>query len=197
MTGMMRKRLFISMLALVSAAVAAHAQGSKTVVLAKRGDVIANSLPKATNYFVKEIDIGQRARGKIKAQGNFSPQAPKLKFFYGKNAGGSLVGTVLFVKMATAHGPFEVGVAFTPAGAISNVVVTKATEETEPWVKAAENAGVMKGLIGISSDSEPNPLQNVSESSIGAMPYFAAQVIATAVIRAVVYYRILFLPQLP
>ncbi len=195
---MMRKRVFIAVLALAFAAdVPVHAQSTRTVVLAKQGDVISKSLPTATNYFVKEIYLGQRARAKIKAQGNFSPQVSKLKFFYGKNAGGSLVGTVLFVKMVTAHGPIEVGVAFTPGGVVSNVAVTKATTETKPWIEAAENAGLKKDLVGISANTTTSPLKNVSKSSIGAMPYFAAEVIATAVLRATVYYHILFLPQLP
>lgn len=174
----------------------AHAQDGKPVVLAEEGDVISNSLPNATNYFVKEIPIGQRDRAKIRAQGNFTPQASMLKFFYGKNAGGSLVGTVMFLKMETQHGLIEVGVALNPGGTVSNVVVTKATAETEPWIKAAEDAGVARDLVGLGTDSANDPLKNVSESAMGAMPYFAAQVMATAAVRAVVYYQVLFLPRL-
>lgn len=197
MKSIMRKEALISILAVVFAtAPCLYAQGADTVMLATKGEVISNSLPKAANYYVKDIPLGQRDRAKIKAQGNFTPQISELKFFYGTDKGGSLVGTVLFLKMETEHGPIEVGVALSPGGTVSNVAVTEATTETEPWIKAAENAGLMKELIGLSSASGTNPLQNVSESGMGAMPYFAAQVIATAVIRAVVYYNILFLPRL-
>lgn len=197
MNPVMNKIGLVSIL-LVSFAIVplAHAQNEKPVVLAEEGEVISNSLPAATNYFVKKIPLGQRERAKIKAQGSFSPQVSMLKFFYGENAGGTLVGTVLFLKMETQHGMIEVGVALNPGGTVSNVVVTKATAETVPWIQAAEAAGVTKDLIGIGTDSANDPLKNVSESAIGAMPYFAAQVMATATVRAIVYYQVVFLPRL-
>lgn len=197
MKPIMKKKALISILAVVLAtAPCLYAQVADTVVLATRGDVISNSLPDAANYYVKDIPLGQRDRAKIKAQGNFTPQISSLKFFYGTKKGGSLAGTVVFLKMETEHGPIEVGVVLTPGGTVSNVAVTVATAETKPWIKAAEDAGLMKRLIGLSAASGTNPLQNMSESAMGAMPYFAAQVIATAVIRALVYYNVLFLPRL-
>lgn len=189
----MKTRLILPVLATAFfLAAGAYAQNTQTVILARRGDVVSNSLTKATNFFVKDVALGESERAKIKAQGNFSPQISKLKFFYGENAAGSLVGTVLFLKMETQYGLIEVGIAFSPGGAVSNVVVTRATVQTEPWVKAAEKAGVLKHFNGISSNSEANPLAGVSKSELGAMPYFAAQVIATAVVRGVVYYNMLF-----
>ncbi len=197
MKPVMKKIALISVLVLSFTAVPlVHAQDGNVIVLAKEGEVISNSLPTATNYFVKEIPLGQRDRAKIKAQGNFTPQESLLKFFYGKDAGGTLVGAVLFLKMETQHGMIEVGVALKPGGTVSNVVVTKATTETKPWIEAAESAGITKDLIGLGTDSANDPLKNVSESAIGAMPYFAAQVMATAAVRAVIYYQVLFLPRL-
>lgn len=179
------------------AAASASAQTAKPVVLAKKGDVISGSLPGAANYFVREVALSETDKAKIKAQGNFSPQVSKLDFYYGEKSGGELVGTVVFNRMETSHGMVEVGVAFTPAGAVSNVVVTKATAETEPWIKSAEKAGVMKHLVGMSSASMTDPIKNLSSEEIGAMPYLMAQVIAAAVTQSVVYYDLLFRPQLP
>ncbi len=178
-------------------AVRAYAQDTTSVVMAKRGDVIQKSLPTATNYFVREVVLGQDEIAKIKLQGSFSPQVSRLKFFYGKDTFGGFVGTVLFDGIKTIHGPVEVGIAFTPGGTVSNVVVTKATAETEPWVKAALASGLVKNYIGMSSKSMANPLQNVSPALIGEKPYFMAQAITTAVIEGVVYYNILFQPRLP
>lgn len=57
---------------------------------------------------------------------------------------------------------------------MSSVVVTKATVETEPWVKTAMNSGLMEHYVGLSGNSLKNPLKDVSESKFGAMPYFMA-----------------------
>ncbi len=175
----------------------AYAQSTSSVVMAKWGDVIRKSLPTATNYFVKEVALGQDEVAKIKLQGSFSPQVSRMKFFYGKDTLGGFVGTVLFDEVKTIHGPVEVGIAFTPGGTVSNVVVTKATAETEPWVKAALSSGLVKNYIGMSAKSMTNPLQNVSPASIGEKPYLMAQAITSAVTQGVVYYNVLFQPRLP
>ncbi len=175
----------------------AFAQTTGSVVMAKKGDVISSSLPGASNYFVREVVLSETDKAKIKAQGNFSPQVSKLEFYYGEKSGGELVGTVLFDRMETSHGQIEVAVAFTPAGVVSNVMVSRATAETEPWIEAAFKSGLKKRLVGLGPDSMTDPLKDVSAANMGRMPYRMAQVIATAVVRSVVYYNILFLPRLP
>ena len=187
--------LFVAIASLLTGA--SYAQSSKTVVLARKGDFINNSLPNAADFFVKNVILGQRQRAEIKAQGSFSPQVSRLKFFYGRNKAGDLVGAVLFDRVITRYGPVEVGVAFTPAGAVSNVEVTKATRQTKPWVESVEGSSLMKDLMGLTANSGIDPMRNVSEKSLGAGPYFMAQVITTSVTRAVVYYNRLFLSDLP
>lgn len=195
MEPVMKNTALIPILAaLFAAAPCLYAQNADTVSLVSQGDVISQSMPTAKNFYVKEIPISERNKAEIQAQGNFTPSTTELKFFYGEDSTGSLVGTVLFLKMETQYGPIEVGVVFAPAGAVSNVVVTEATAETVPWVKAAENANVAKALIGISSASASDPLKDVSESAIGTKPYFIAQVMATAAIRGAIYYNKMFLP---
>lgn len=193
----MKKTIIITALAaLFAAAPCVYAQNADTVVLASQGDVISESLPTATNFFEKKIPISEQNRAEIQAQGNFSPTMSELKFFYGEDSTGSLVGTVLFLKMDTQYGPMKVGVVFAPAGAISNVLVTEATTETASWVQAAEDADVAKAMIGMTSASATDPLKNISESAIGSKAYFVAQVMATAALRGVIYYNKLFLPLL-
>ncbi len=172
----------------------AYAQGSRTIRLARQGDVIRKSLPNATNFFVKKIILSDHDKAKIKAQGSFSPQVSQLKFFYGEDAAQQLVGTVLFNRMITSNGPVEVGIAFTPAGTVSNVVVTRATARMKPWIETAIGEGVLKNLIGIGSDDLSNPMKNVSESDLGPHAYHMAKIITAAVIQGVVYYDILFKP---
>ena len=137
----------------------AYAQGGKAITLARKGDVIKNSLPNATNFFVKKIILNDHDKAKIKAQGSFSPQVSHLKFFYGEDAAQELVGTVLFNRMITSDGPIEVGIAFTPGGTVSNVVVTRATARMKPWIETAISGGVLKHLIGIGSDALSAPMK--------------------------------------
>ncbi len=197
MNSYAKRKALISALALAFVAVPiTQALGGNTVDLAGEGDVIANSLPTATNYFDKEILVGQRERAEIEAQGNFTPQTSRLKFFYGESAGGGLAGTVLFLRMKTRHGRFVIGVALDPDGSVSNVVVSRAPAEAVPWFEAAQSAGIGKKLDGLGMKTGSDPLQNVSENAIGPMPYFAAEVMAAAAVRAVVYYQVLFLPRL-
>ncbi len=172
----------------------AYAQGSRTIRLARKGDVIKKSLPNATNFFVKKVILSDHDKAKIKAQGSFSPQVSQLKFFYGEDAAQELVGTVLFNRMITRNGPVEVGIAFTPAGTISNVVVTRASARMKPWIETAISEGVLKNLIGIGSDALSDPMKKVSESDLGPHAYQIAKVVTAAVIQGVVYYDILFKP---
>jgi hypothetical protein len=178
-------------------AVDAYAHITPTVVLARRGDVIKDGLPSAANFFVRKVELGQLDIAKIEAQGNFTPQVSKLEFFYGEDDSNNFVGSVLFNQVNTIHGPVEVGIVFTPGGDISEVVVTKATVETEPWVKTAISFGLMKNFIGLRARSMWNPLKSVSKSRMGDMPYFMAQAITAAVMRGVVYYDVLFRPHQP
>ncbi len=175
---------------------ASYAQGSQTVVMARIGNVIQKSLPGAADYFVKKIAIGQNNRAEIEAKWNFSPDASTLKFFYGENSYGQLVGTVFFDWVDTRYGPIEVGTAFEPWGAVSNVVVAKATVKTEPWVEAVLRRGLVKNLIGLDGTSTLGALKNLNRNSMGPRNYFMTQAITTAVIRGIIYYDSLFQPHL-
>lgn len=186
--------LCVLLAALLLCTSGAYAQDTTAVTMVGIGDVIKSSLPTAADYFIKDARLSEHAFAKIEAVGNFRPEASELKFFYGRDAKGRLVGTVFFNTVGTLHGTVQVGVAFDPGGAVSNVVVTKATVGTEPWIKALMASGFMKDFNGMSGHSTSNPLKNISESKVGAMPYFMAQVITEAVTRAIVYYDVLFRP---
>ncbi len=183
--------------ALVLSAANAHAHITPTVIMAKRADAISNSLPAATNYFLRTVQIGEHDYAKIEAVGNFRPDVSKLKFFYGRDAAGHFVGTVLFDVVNTIHGPIQVGITFNPGGAVTNVVVTKATVETKPWIKSLMTSGFMKDFVGMSGHSTSDPLDKISKSKVGAIPYFMAQVVTEAVTRAIIYYDVLFRPNMP
>lgn len=188
-------RLFLSGLLLWASG--AYAQDTTSVTMARMGDVISSSLPAATDYFTENVRLSEHAFAKIEAVGNFRPDAAELKFFYGRDANGHFVGTVLFNVVNTIHGVIQVGIAFNPAGAVTNVVVTKATVDTEPWIKSLMAKGFMKKFDGMSGHSTSDPLNKISRSEVGSKPYYMAQVITEAVTRGIIYYDVLFRPNMP
>lgn len=164
-----------------------------TVVLEKQADVIRNSLPDAQSFFVTTVKIGRQDADRIKALANFKPEEPEFKFFYGENASGAVKGVVCFPQVNTQHGPFELGLTITPDGTIKQAVVTKATVETKPWVRKVIDAGLMSRFGGMRLTDDPKTaLQDVSKDELGSMPYYAAELLTTAVARGVVLYRVLY-----
>ncbi len=170
---------------------------SRAVILVRRADAITKSLPAAANFFVRKVAIGEADIAKVEARGNFRPDVSQLKFFYGRDKSGRFVGTMLFYVMDSEYGTLQVGVAFSPAGSVTNVVVTKANSATKPWVESLISSGWLKVYDGMSGNSMFNPLTRISPSTAGTKPYLMAQAITTAVVRCIVYYDMLFQPNLP
>jgi hypothetical protein len=164
-----------------------------TVVLRKQADVIRETLPQASQFFLRTVEIGRAELERIKDQGDFTPDDPEVKFYLGRNGNGELDGVVLFPQTNTQHGPFEVGLTIRPDGAIASAVVTKATVETKPWVLKSLQAGLMNGFTGMTDPARAmDALNAISEDDLGHMPYYTATVIAGTVRRGLILYRTLY-----
>lgn len=183
--------LLLSLGAVAAAPMRPHI--TPTVVLRKQADVIRSALPEATQFFVKTVTIGQSDFNSLSEAG-FAPDEEEMRFYYGTRGDGSVVGVVLFPQINTSqHGPVEIGLALTPQGTISSVVLTKATIETKPWAQAAERSDLMARFVGMRSDGNPDSaLQSVSRDSIGEMPYYVAGLIVRTVSRGLALYRTLY-----
>lgn len=189
----LQQRAGAAVLALVGAVALMGARHiTPTVVLKKQADMIKEAVP-ASQYFLKTVKIGKADFRRIRTEGAFDPDEDQVKFYYGRDAGGKVVGVVLFAQDNTQHGPLEVGLAFGPDGAVTQAVVTKATVETKPWVKTAIDAGLMNRFRGMRPGDDPQTaLRGLSEESLGKMPYYMAGVAATAVQRGLVLYQVLY-----
>jgi hypothetical protein len=163
-----------------------------TVVLRKQADVIRETLPEAREFFVRDVTIGRDDLARIRRSIEFTPEDPDLKFYLGKGDGGRVEGVVFFPQVNTVHGPLEVGLTMTPDGAIARAVVTKATVETKPWVLEATATGLLRRFEGMRSGTEVAGALESLKGKLGAMPYFEAQVIATAVHHGLVLYGVLY-----
>lgn len=164
-----------------------------TVVLHKQADVIRETLPHANAFFLRTVEIGRAELESIRREGDFTPDDPSVKFYLGRGGNGELDGVVLFPQTNTQHGPFEVGLTIRSDGAIANVVVTKATVETKPWVLKALRAGLMDEFVGMTDPARAmDALNAISEDDLGHMPYYAATVIASTVRRGLILYGTLY-----
>ncbi|MDP2481065.1 MAG: hypothetical protein Q8W51_12770 [Candidatus Palauibacterales bacterium] len=164
-----------------------------TVVLRKQADVIRSTLPDATHFFLKTVQIGRRDLSAIEQTADFKPEDPRVKFYYGQNGSGSLVGVVLFPQVNTQHGPFEVGLTLGPDGTIRDVAPTKATVETKPWVEKAVGTGFLDDFRGLSAGQQPDRARKALRSAdIGDMPTFAGEELAEAVEHGLALYQVLY-----
>jgi len=165
-----------------------------TVVLVKQTDLIRTTLPNAKQFFVRKVTIGKDDLAQIRRDVAYTPEDPNLNFYLGKTDTGKVAGVVLFPQVNTMHGPIEVGLTLGPDGAVTSAVVTKATVETRPWVEEAMAAGLMKRFQGMRYGDDVKQAIAPLSGRIGQMPFFEAQVIASAVKQGLVMYHQLFHP---
>lgn len=182
---------FLALGALAAAPARPHI--TPTVVMRKQADVIRAALPEATQFFVKSVTIGQNDFEELSEAG-FEPDTEEMNFYYGTGRDGDVVGVVLFPQINTSlHGPVEIGLTIDPDGTVSEVVVTKATVETKPWVQAVERTGFVDRFAGLRLDGDPlDALASVSKDSMGEMPYYFARLIARDVANGLALYRTLY-----
>ncbi len=164
-----------------------------TVVLRKQVDVIRSTLPGATQFFLKTVQIGRQDLSRIEQTADFKPDDPKVKFYYGQSGSGGLVGVVLFPQVNTQHGPFEVGLTLGPDGTIQDVSPTKATVETKPWVEKADGTGFLDQFKGLAAGQRPDrALQVLRSAGLGDMPTWAGEQMAQAVQHGLALYQVLY-----
>lgn len=164
-----------------------------TVVLEKQADVIRSTLPGATQYFLKTVEIGKQDLKRLENEVDFEPESPEFKFFYGEDASGQLLGVVLFPQVNSHHGPVEVGLTVGPDGAVRKVRVTKATVETKPWVKKAASDGFLADFEGLTAGEPPTrALSDLKAAKLGEMPTWAGEQIARAVEQGLELHRVLY-----
>lgn len=192
-TYKIRAAALLLALCAVAAAPSARRHITPTVVMRKQADVIRSTLPGATQFFVKSVEIGKSDYDRL-AEGGVRLDEQEVKFYYGKDASGTVRGIVLFPQVNTQmHGPLEVGLTLAPDGTIRSVVATKATVETKPWVQTAEASGFLPRFVGMKPGaSTESALQGVSKASMGDMPYYMAGQMAEAVSQGLTLYQTLY-----
>jgi hypothetical protein len=174
----------IKLLAGVAVATLLHI--TPTVILVKRPAAVEALLPGATAFFAREAHLSDADAHRLHEQVDWSPDDGVLTFYDGK-AGDRTVGTLTFVRVDTPHGPVEVAVGFTPNGTIRDVIVTKATVETKPWVVDAVGAGLTAHYAGLKPGDAPAGAAAI-RARVGSLPHFMAQEVDKGVARALAAY---------
>ena len=184
----------MALAAAVTVLLAAKARHITPVVeLVKQVAVIRQTLPDATQFFVRDVTIGKEDLQKIKQIGDYVPDDPDVRFFVGKNARGEVVGVVLFPQTNTAqHGPVEVGVTIGPTGKVTKAVVTKATVETKPWVLEVIKSGFLGSFEGVPAAAPVDLTPKIDHARLSSMPVYMGTVINRGVNQGLVLYHVLF-----
>jgi len=146
-----------------------------TVVLVKRPDAVRQLLPGADQFTARELHLSNADAHRLHEALDWSPEDGVLTFYTGRE-GDRVVGTLLFVRVDTPHGPVEVAVSFTPERTVRGVLVTKATVETKPWVLEALRAGLEEQYRGLKPDDEPRGAAAVRSKVSDLAAYIAGEV---------------------
>jgi hypothetical protein len=164
-------------------ALPAFAHITPNVKLIERGTFVQQSLPGAAGFFAKDLDLGADALARIRKQTGWTPTTEEVQVYVGRDQGGSLVGSVVFLWIASEHGPVGIGVAFDPQGKILAATVTDVGSEPLTWVRPLLPEGTVTAFAGLGLDTAPDPAQ-VEPTVKTAMPRYYAKVLAQGVERA-------------
>jgi hypothetical protein len=171
---------------IAGAAVGALLHITPTVVLVPRPEAVKTLIPGAEAYFAREVHLSEADAHRLHEAVGWSPEGGVLTFYTGK-AGGRAVGTLLFVRVDSPHGPVEVAVGFGTDGRIGAVVVTKATVETKPWLLAALRAGLTDHYKGLKPGDAPRGAAAL-RGRVGSLPTYMAEQVDRGVARALAAY---------
>jgi len=170
-------------LALLAAAVPAHAHITPNVQLTKRGAFVQSQLGEATQLFEKDLDLSKEEMSSIRALTHWTPSNDDVKVYLGRDDQGQLVGTAVFLWLPSQHGPLGLGVIFDPSGAVRAVTVTDVASEPLAWVRPLLAEGGVDGLAGLGAAEAPDPAK-IAPAVEAKMPRYYAGVIADGVARA-------------
>lgn len=159
----------------------AFAHITPNVQLVKKSAFVQQGLPGATKLFAKDLSP-EVVRSVEKATG-WKPTAEEVKIYVGRDAGGALMGSVVFLWTASEHGPVGVGVAFDPAGAVRVATVTDVASEPLTWVRPLLQGGRIAACDGLAPGAVLEPAA-IAPQVHAKMPRYYARVIAEGVARA-------------
>lgn len=160
-----------------------RAHVTPNIELVSRAGFIRNALPDASRFFERHLDLDRQELARIREKTGWTPTADDVRIYVGRDADGTLVGSVVFLWQSSQHGPLGLAVAFAPDATVRRATVTDVGTEPLNWVRPLLDAGTIDGLDGLRADQEPDPAA-IAPAARGAMSRYYAEVIARGVERA-------------
>jgi hypothetical protein len=157
-----------------------------TVVLVKRVDAVRALLPGAEQFLAREVHLSDADAHRLHEAVDWSPDEGVVVFYTGKQRE-RVVGSLVFVRVDTPHGPLELAVGFDPTDRVAGVVVTKATVETRPWILEALGAGLADRYKGLTARDAPAGAAALKDT-VGSLPAYMAGQVDKGVARALAAY---------
>jgi hypothetical protein len=164
-------------------AAAALAHVTPNVTLIKRGDFLKQALPGATKFFERHLMISGPDGAALRQATGWTPTDEDTKVYVGRGESGNLVGSVVFLWLASQHGPVGLAVAFDPAQTIRRVAVTDVGTEPLVWVRPLLDGDGLGSLEGLALTAAPD-VARLTPSGAGGMTRYYAKVVADGVVRA-------------
>lgn len=159
----------------------AEAHVTPNVTLVRRGDFVKETLPGATKFFEKSLSPAAIAA--VQKDTGWTPSSEEAKVFVGRDDGGRLIGTVVFLWVPSQHGPLGLGVAFTPEGKIRRATVTDVGTEPLVWVRPLLHDGAIIGVDAVSL-AESLDASRVAPEATGSMCRYYCKVVCDGISRA-------------
>jgi hypothetical protein len=162
-------------------ALAMQAHVTPNVTLVRRGDFVKESLPGATKFFEKTL--GPAAVAAVQKETGWAPSSEEAKIFVGRDDSGRLVGSAIFLWVASQHGPLGLGIAFGADGKIRRATVTDVGTEPLVWVRPLLRNGTLVGVDAISL-AESIDASRVAPEATGAMCRYYCKIVCDGITRA-------------
>ena len=174
-------RKAILWMALLSVATAASAHITPSVTLVRRGDFLRQAFPGAPRFFEKTLD--ERVLDAVRQGTGWRPMDEEARIYVVRTADGKLIGTAVFLWIASQHGPVGLAAAFDPDGALLQAAVTEVGSEPLAWVRPLLVENRLQTLSGLGPHIAPDP-NRIAPTSAGAMTRYYAKVIAEGIRRS-------------
>lgn len=176
----MKRLVVIGTCAWVLFTVAASAHVTPTVQLVHRGDFIRSALPTATQFFERKLDNSVIAALTSDTEAGWHPSPREIKVYVGRDKRHRRVGTVIFLRVPSEHGPVGLGVAYDAGGDILQAVVTEVGSEPLAWCRPLIDAHALSELKG-NSASQAVDATTLAPQVHGRMSRYYARILAEGV----------------
>jgi hypothetical protein len=154
-----------------------------TVQLVRRGDFVRSALSGASRFFEHKLGTAELEAMRSGADSHWHPSAREIKVYVGRDDQGQLVGSVVFLRVPSEHGPVGLGVAYGAAGRILKASVTEVGSEPLAWVQPLLKAHALDGLRGEPADSTVEAA-SLAPDVRGRMSRYYAGILAQGIHRA-------------